>query len=168
MLLTDFMLLPDTTGLKRRWGIGVAIAVLCGWYSYQIIEEAMVARHNRYMWERLQQPVLAYMPEGSYVTTIGTSMMMEAVNPWRVWSLPYHKYTLGWLTWCPLNKPLGHSYRTLLRDDVYVFTEINYVNEHSAVKRICEQIEKHYGVQTKLRPICHNGKYELLQIRAKE
>lgn len=164
MLLTDFMLLPDTTGLKRRWGIGVAIAVLCGWYSYQIAEEAMVARHNRYMWERLQQPVMAYMPEGAYVTTIGTSMMMEAVNPWRVWPLPYRKYTLGWLTWCPLNKPLGHSYRTLLRDDVYIFTDVDYKDEHSAVQRICEQIEKHYGVQTKLRPICHNGKYALVRI----
>ena len=28
MMLTDFMLLPNTTGLKRKWGIGIAIAVM--------------------------------------------------------------------------------------------------------------------------------------------
>ena len=32
MMVTDFMLLPNTTGLKRRWGIGIALAVLSGWY----------------------------------------------------------------------------------------------------------------------------------------
>ena len=165
ILATDFMLLPNTTGLKRRWGIGVAMVVLSGWYSYQIYQEIVVANHNRYQWERLQQPILAFVPDGAYVTTVGTSMMMEAVNPWHIWPFAYHKYTLGWMTCCPLNKPLGHSYRTLLRDDMYIFTEINYTHEHSAVNRIREQIEKHYGVPTKIRPICHNGKHELLQIK---
>lgn len=168
MLLTDFMLLPNTTGLKRRWGIGVAIAVLCGWYSYQITEEVTTGGYIHYRWTHLELPVLDFVPNAAHVITIGTNMDIEASNPWRIWHYPYRKYALGWMTWIPLNSHLGHSYRTLLRDDVYVFTEINYVNEHSAVKRICEQIEKHYGVRTKLRPICHNGKYELLQIRAKE
>ena len=167
ILLTDFFLLPNTTGLKRRWGIGLAMVVLSGWYGYQIYQETIVAGHNRYLWERLQQPVLAYVPEGTYVTTIGTSMMMEAANPWHIWPFGYHKYTLGWMTCNPLNKPLGHSYRTLLRDDMYIFTDIAYQREHSAVNRICEQIEKHYGVPTRIRPICHNGKYELLQIKVK-
>jgi hypothetical protein len=167
ILLTDFFLLPNTTGLKRRWGIGLAMVVLSAWYGYQIYQETVVAGHNRYLWERLQQPVLAYVPEGAYVTTIGTSMMMEAANPWHIWPFGYHKYTLGWMTCNPLNKPLGHSYRTLLRDDMYIFTDIAYQREHSAVNRICEQIEKHYGVPTRIRPICHNGKYELLQIKVK-
>lgn len=169
IVITDFMLLPNTTGLKRRWGIGLAIAFLSCWYGYQIVEEMIVAHHNRYMWERLQQPILAYIPEDAYVTTIGTSMMMEAVNPWHVWPEKYHKYTLGWMTFNPLNKPLGHSYRTLLREDMYVFTDIDYATRpRAAIHRVCEQIEMHYGVPTKICPICRNGKYELVQIRVKE
>lgn len=169
IVVTDFMLLPDTTGLKRRWGIGIAIIALSGWYGYQIYRERVVAEYNRYNWQRLQQPLLAYVPEDAYVTTIGTSMMMEAVNPWYAWPFAYRKYTLGWMTCSPLNKPLGHSYRTLLRDDMYVFTDKVYAStERSAIYRICQEIEKHYGVPTRIRPICRNGKYELLQIRVKE
>ena len=32
LLVTDFMLLPNTTGLKRRWGIGVVMVALSAWY----------------------------------------------------------------------------------------------------------------------------------------
>lgn len=168
LLLTDFMLLPKTTGLKRRWGIGLAMVVLSAWYVYQTGRECVTESYNRYLWQHLQQPVLAYMPDGAYVSTIGTSMTVEATNPWNIWPLPYRKYTLGWMTCNPLNKPLGHSYRTLLRDDVYVFTDVEgYKREKTAVPRICEQIEKHYGVPTKIVPICHNGRYALIKLAIK-
>ena len=167
MLWTDYMLLPDTTGLRRRWGLALALVFLSGWYSYQIYTERTTAAYNRYMWSHLQQPLLAYLPEGAYVTTIGTSMMMEATNPWHVWPYDYRKYTLGWLTWCPLNKPLGHSYRTLLRDEMYVFTDINYTHDHTALQRVSEQIEKHYGVPTELVWKVRNGKYAVVKIKVK-
>lgn len=169
MMLTDFMLLPKTTGLKRRWGIGLAMVALSGWYVYQTGEECVTESYNRYLWQRLQQPVLAYVPDSAYVTTIGTSMTVEATNPWKIWPFGYKKYILGWMTCNPLNKALGHSYRTLLRDDMYVFTDVEgYKREKTAVPRICEQIEKHYGVPTKIVPICHNGRYALIKIAISE
>ena len=167
LLMTDYMLLPNTTGLKRRWGIGMVMAVLGVWYVYQIYEERSTAEYNRYVWTHLQQPLLEYLPEGAFVTTIGTSMFMESVNPWDIWPYNYRKYTLGWLTWIPLNKPLGHSYRTLLRDEMYVFTDVNYVREHTALQRVCEQIDKHYSVPTQIVWRCRNGKYALVKVKVK-
>lgn len=167
MLVTDFMLLPNTTGLKRRWGIGIAMVVLSAWYGYQIYEEKQTADYNRYTWSHLQQPLLAYVPEGAYVTTIGTSMMMEATDPWHVWPYEFRKYTLGWLTWCPLNKSVGHSYRALLREDMYIFTHINYTHDHTALQRVSEQIEKHYGVPSEIVWKCRNGGYALVQLKVK-
>lgn len=167
MLFTDFMLLPNTTGLKRRWGIGIALAVLSGWYVYQITEEHTSAEYNRYTWTHLQQPLLEHVPDDGFVTTIGTSMMIEATNPWHIWPYRFRRYALGWLTWCPLNKPLGHSYRTLLRDDMYVLTDVNYVHAHTALQRVSEQIEKHYGVPTEIVWKCRNGKYALVQLKVK-
>ena len=167
MLVTDFMLLSNTTGLKRRWGIGIAMVVLSAWYGYQIYEEKQTADYNRYAWSHLQQTLLAYVPEGAYVTTIGTSMMMEATDPWHVWPYEFHKYTLGWLTWCPLNKTVGHSYRALVREDMYIFTHINYTHDHTALQRVSEQIEKHYGVPTEIVWKCRNGGYALVQLKVK-
>lgn len=167
MLFTDFMLLPKTTGLKRRWGIGIALTVLSAWYIYQIVEERTTASFNRYTWTHLQQPLLEYVPDDAYVTTIGTSMMIEATNPWHIWPYQCRRYTLGWLTWCPLNKQVGHSYRALLRDDMYVLTDVNYVHAHTAMQRVCEQIEKHYGVPTEIVWKCRNGKYALVQLKVK-
>ena len=165
LLVTDFMLLPKTTGLKRRWGIGVVMVVLSGWYVWQIHNEVTIAKHNRYVWREQQLPVLSYVPNDAYVMTLGSAMRMEGANPWNIWALPYKKYTLGWLTWCPLHRHVGDSYRVLLRDDMYVFTSVEYHQPRTAIPRICEQIEKHYGVKTKIRPICHNSNYALIQIQ---
>jgi hypothetical protein len=165
LLLTDFMLLPDTTGLKRRWGIGIVMLSLSVWYLMQIRSEVTIAEHNRYVWRQKQIPILSYVPHDAYVITLGTSMAMEGGNPWNIWALPYKKYTLGWMTWNPLNRQVGDSYRVLLRDDMYVFTSVDYHQPRTAVPRICEQIEKHYGVKTKIRPICHNSNYALIQIQ---
>ena len=98
MLVTDFMLLPKTTGKKRQWGIGIAMVVLSGWYVYQIYAECVTASYNRYVWERLQRPLIDFVPSDAQVTTIGTTMMMEAVNPWHIWPYECEKYTLGWMT----------------------------------------------------------------------
>ena len=169
LLVTDFMLLPKTTGKKRQWGIGIAMVVLSGWYVYQIYAECVTASYNRYVWERLQRSLIDYVPSDAQVTTIGTTMMMEAVNPWHIWPYECEKYTLGWMTWSPLNQPIGHSYRALLRDDMYVFTDVEgYKKEHTAVPRICEQIALHYGVPTKIVPVCHNGRYALIRLKIAE
>ncbi len=167
MLMTDFMLLPNTTGLKRRWGIGIALIGMSAWYGYQSYDEGSTAAYNRFMWSHMQQTLLEYVPQDAYVTTIGTSMFMEATNPWHVWPYESRKYTLGWLTWCPFNKAVGHSYRALLRDDMYVFTDINYTREHTALQRVCEQIEKHYGVPTEIRWKCRNSRYALVKVKVK-
>ena len=165
LLMTDFMLLPNTIGLKRRWGIGLAIATLCCWYGYQMYEERVTADFNRYVWTHLQQPLLDYVPSDAYVTTIGTSMMTEATDPWRIWPYESRKYTLGWMTWIPLNKPVGHSYRALLNDNMYILTDINYTLDHTALQRVREQIEKHYGVPAEIRWKCRNGRYALVQLQ---
>lgn len=166
LLVTDFMLLPKTTGKKRRWGIGVAMAVLSGWYMYQIYTVCVTAGYNRYVWERLQRPLIEYVPSDARVTTIGTTMMMQGMNPWHIWPCACGKYTLGWMTWNPLHQSVGHSYRALLRDDMYIFTDVQgYKKERTAVPRICEQIESHYGVPTKVVPVCHNGRYAVIRVR---
>lgn len=167
MIATDFMLLPNTTGLKRRWGIGIALIGLSAWYGYQTYEECTTAEYNRYMWSHMQQTLLEYVPQDAYVTTIGTSMFMEATNPWHVWPYESRKYTLGWLTWCPFNKPVGHSYRALLREDMYIFTDLNYTREHTALQRVCEQIDKHYGVPTEIVWKVRNGRYAIVQLKIK-
>lgn len=165
LLVTDFMLLPNTTGLKRRWGISIVMVALSAWYVLQIKDEVTIAKHNRYVWRERQLPVLSYVPNDAHVITLGTTMAMEGANPWNIWSLPYKKYTLGWMTWNPLNRTVGNSYRALLRDDMYVFTSVNHQQPCTAIPRICEQIEKHYGLRTKIRPICHSKNYALIQIQ---
>ena len=167
ILITDFMLLPDTTGRKRRWGITIALLGLSGWYGYQIYTERLTAEYNRSVWTRLQQPLLEYVPQEAYVTTIGTSMMMESTDPWHVWPYDFHKYTLGWTTYLPLNKPVGHSYRALLRDDMYIFTDRRYDREHTALQRVCEQIDKHYGVPVEIIWKVRNGRYAVVQLKVK-
>lgn len=165
LLMTDFMLLPNTTGLKRRWGIALAIFTLCGWYGYQMYDEHETASFNRYIWTKLQRPLLDYVPSDAYVTTIGTSMMVEATNPWHIWPYKSRKYTLGWMTWSPLNKPVGHSYRSMLNEDMYILTDINYTHEHTALQRVREQIEKHYGVPSEIIWKCRNGRYAIVQLK---
>lgn len=169
LLGTYFMLLPNTTGLKRRWGIGIAMMVLAGWYGYQVHNERITSAHARYMWNEWQEPLLERVPEGAYVTTIGTYMAMEAMNPWHIWPYGFHKYTLGWQTWSPLNKPLGHSYRALLSEDMYIFTDYEgYQKPRTALPRVCEQIEKHYGVPTEIVWKCHNYRYAVVKLKIKE
>jgi len=168
LLMTDFELLPNTTGLKRRWGIGIALGVLSVWYGYQIYVERITADYNRYTWTHLQQPLLERLPDDAFVTTIGTSMMMEATNPWNIWPYTCRKYTLGWMTYCPLNKALGHSYRTLLNEHMYIFTDVNYVQPKTALQRVSEQIEKHYGVPTTIEWKYRNGKYALVKLKVEK
>lgn len=166
ILVTDYMLLPDTTGKKRKYALCLAMILLGGWYTWQTLETVEKKHYVRYQWTHLQQPLLAYVPDDAYVVTLGTYMSMEATNPWRVWDYPFHKYVLGWMTWIPFNTPIASSYRGLLREDMYIFTTVEYERERTAIPRIREQIEKHYGVQTRIRPICHNGQHALIQIQA--
>ena len=168
MLMTDFMLLPKTTGLKRRWGIAIAIMALFGWYWYQIGEEQIEARYNRIVWNQLQQPLLDLMPEDAVVVTIGAGMCVQAANPWHIWPYDFKKYTMGWLTFVPFNKTVGHSYRALLRDDVYVFTDRNYELENAQLQLVRAQIEKHYGVPTEVKWKCRNGRHAIVQVKVKE
>lgn len=166
ILVTYFALLPDTTGKKRRWGIGIAMSVLCGWYGWQICYRTQQSGHLDYQLARLQEPILAYVPERAYVITLGTTMNMQAANPWHVWPYLCRKYSLGWMTCIPFNTPVASSYRGLLREDMYIFAPADYNRERTAIVRIREQIEKHYGVRTYVRPVCHNGAYALIQIKA--
>ena len=168
MLMTDFMLLPNTTGLKRRWGIALAILTLSGWYGYQIYSQHLFVYYKQQVWTMLQQPLLELVPEDATLVTIGAGMRLEAGNPWHIWPYAFKKYTLGWLTWVPLNKPVGHSYRALLRDDVYVFTDRNYETENCRLQMVREQIEKHYGVPTQVKWKCRNGRHAIVQIQVKE
>ena len=167
ILVTYFSLLPNTTGKKRRWGICIAMLVLSGWYVYQTYQTVLANRHREYQWTHLQQPILEYVPENAYVVTLGTTMNIQFADPWHLWPYRFHKYSLGWMTWIPFNTPVASSYRGLLRDDMYVFAPASYTMERAAVARVCEQIEKHYGVQTRIRPICHNGGYALIQVKVR-
>jgi len=165
ILMTDFMLLPKTTGLKRSWGIAIAIVALCGWYGYQIADQRLVAHRKHSSWVKLQQPVLTRVPDDAAVITLGTSMRLEAGNPWQVWPYACRKYTLGWMTWLPLNKPIGHSYRILLDDGMYVFTNVDYTEDGSRLELVRRQIEKHYGIRTYVQSVCHNGAHALVQLK---
>jgi len=48
---------------------------------------------------------------------------------------------------------------------MYIFTDVNYVREHTALQRVCEQIDKHYGVQTQIVWKARNGKYALVKLK---
>ncbi|MCR5050397.1 MAG: hypothetical protein K6A36_04870 [Paludibacteraceae bacterium] len=169
ILVTYYMLLPNTTGKRRKYALCAAMMMLSGWYVWQTAQTAESKDYVRYQWQRLQQPILKqYVPDSAYVVTLGTYMSMEAANPWRVWDYPFRKYVLGWMTWIPFNTTVASSYRGLLRDDMYIFTTVEYNRERTAIPRIREQIEKHYGVPTRVRPICHNGRYALIQLKVAE
>lgn len=168
LLMTDFMLLPKTTGLKRRWGIVLALLSLSGWYGYQISQERLEKEYCRLFWEKLQQPLLDRVPDEAYVVTIGSALHIEAMNPWHIWPYKCRKYTLGWTTWLPLNKTMGHSYRALLRDEMYVFTDRNYEAEHTKLSIICAQMEKHYCVRTEVKWKYRNGRFAIVKVNALE
>lgn len=167
-LMTDFMLLPKTTGLKRRWGIVVALLGLSGWYGYQIHQERLTSQYCRLYWDKLQRPLLELVPGDTYLVTIGSHMMVDAMNPWHIWPFECRKYTLGWTTWLPLNKTMGHSYRALLRDEMYVFTDRNYEDENAKLAIVRAQIEKHYGVRTEVQWKIRNGRFAIVKVNASE
>ena len=146
ILVTDFLLLPNTTGLKRRWGLVITIVALSGWLGYQTNCEQIKKRHRRNVWENKQRPLLDKIPEEATVITIGSGMCLDAADPWHVWPYSFTKYTLGWLTWCPLNKPVGHSYRVLTNDNVFLFTDYRYEEEDAGVQLVREQLDKHYSI----------------------
>ena len=168
LLMTDFMLLPKTTSLKRRWGIVIALLCLSGWYGYQIHFERKKERYAREFWELLQRPLLEYMSADTYLVTIGSSMHVEAMTPWHIWPYECRKYTLGWMTWLPHNKTMGHSYKALLRDEMYVFTDRNYEDENSKLSIIRSQIEHHYGVRTEVKWKIRNGRFAIVKVNALE
>ena len=164
ILMTDFMLLPNTIGKKRRYALCLAMLTLSGWYIYTTNQEQRECEYQSRVWRYLQQPVLEHVPEGSNVITLGSFTLVQAGNPWKVWPYDTKKYTLGWMTWNPLNTPIGHSYRMLLNEEMYVFTETDYTRENSVVSTVCEQLETNYNVKVRIRPICHNHTYALIQI----
>lgn len=166
-LMTDFMLLPKTTGLKRRWGIALAIVALCGWYSYQTKQDQTKYRYNRDIWHWFQAPLLERVPSESTVITIGSGLRVQGASPWSIWPYDFGKYTLGWMTWLPLNTPVGQSYRALLREDVYVFTDREYEEQTGRLQMVREQIEKHYGVPTEVKWKVRNGRYAIVQLKVK-
>jgi len=168
LLITDFMLLPNTTGLKRRWGIAIAIVTLCGWYGYQTYNQHVYVQYKRLYWSWMEQPLLELVPEEATLATIGSNLLLEVDDPWHIWPYRFKKYTMGWLTWVPLNKPVGHSYRALLRDDVYIFTDRKYEHEEGQLLRVCEQIEERYGVPTEIQWKWRNGRMAIVQIKVKE
>ena len=95
-------------------------------------------------------------------------MRVQAADPWHIWPYHFKKYTMGWLTFVPFNKTVGHSYRALLRDDVYVFTDRNYESENAQLQLVRAQIEKHYGVPTEVKWKCRNGRHAIVQVIVKE
>lgn len=167
LLMTDFMLLPNTTGLKRRWGIALAMIALCGWYGYQTYNQRVYVQYKQLYWSWMQQPLLERVPKDATLVTVGSAMLLEANTPWHIWPYDFNKYTMGWLTWIPLNKPVGHSYRALLREDVYVFTDRNYEQEKGKLVDVCRQIEQHYGVPTEIQWKCRNGRHAIVRIKVK-
>ena len=167
MLMTDFMLLPNTTGLKRRWGIALAMIALCGWYGYQTYNQRVYVQYKQLYWSWMQQPLLERVPEDAILVTVGSHLLLEANTPWHIWPYNFHKYTMGWLTWVPLNKPVGQSYRALLREDVYIFTDRKYEQEKGQLLKVCEQLEQHYGVPTQIEWKYRNGRLAIVQVKVK-
>lgn len=165
MMMTDFVLLPKTTGTKRTRSIVIILALLSGWYVYQTIDTKINAHRKKdsLVWEQI--PLIKSVSDNSYLVTLGTSMRMEATEPWNIWPYSCRKYTLGWMTYIPFNKTVGHSYKALLRDDVYVFTDARYAEENTALQRICGQIEKHYGIPTTIECLSANERYAVVKIK---
>ena len=111
---------------------------------------------------------MEYLPDEAYIATIGCATHIEAMNPGHIWPYNFRKYTLGWTTWLPLNKPMGHSYRTLLRDEMYIFTDRNYEEERSTLSIVRERIEHHYGVRTEVQWKYRNGRSAIVKVNALE
>ena len=149
-------------------GIVLALLSLSGWYGYQISQERLEKEYCRLFWEKLQQPLLDRVPDEAYLVTIGSALYIEAMNPWHIWPYKCRKYTLGWTTWLPLNKTMGHSYRALLRDEMYVFTDRHYEDENSKLSIVRAQIEKHYGVCSEVKWKYRNGRFAVVKVNALE
>ena len=115
----------------------------------------------------MQQTLLEYVPEDATLITIGTGMKMEVSDPWHLWPYQFKKYTLGWVTWIPFNKPVGHSYRALVQDSMYVFTDRNYENEKSTLQYVRRDLEERYGLPTEVVWIVRNGCYAIVQLKVK-
>ena len=164
MLMTDFMLLPDTIGKKSTWAVILVMLALSGWYGYQTNCEQIDKRHIRHIWEDMKQPLLNEVPSNTTLVSVGVSVPLEAVNPWHVWPYDIRKYTLGWLTWVPLNTSVGQSYRIFLRDDVVIFTHYTYKQDSSLLNLIRERIAHHYGIQTTVEELCSNDHYAVVKI----
>lgn len=166
ILFTDFMLLPNTTGRKRKYALCTVMLLLSGWYIWKTAEAADNNYDARISWRYFDQPLLECVPDSAYVITMGTCMNIKATNPWQVWPYKCHKYTLGWMTWIPFNTAVASSYRGLMRDDMYVFTTSQYDRPRTIIPRVREQIQKHYGLKTEIERIKSNELQALIQIRA--
>ena len=164
MLMTDFILLPDATGKKITGAIILVLLALSGWYGYQTNCVQITKRHFRHIWQDMQRPLLSEVPSNTTMVSVGVSVPMEAADPWHVWPYDIRKYTLGWLTWVPLNTPVGQSYRIFLRDDVVIFTHYTYKQDSSFLNLIRERIAHHYGIQTTVEEMCSNDHYAVVKI----
>ena len=164
VLMADFLLLPNSTGRKRQWTIMVVLLALCGWYGYQTNCDQITKRHRRHIWEDTQMSLLEQVPADATVATVRAGMCLDAANPWHMWPYSFRKYTLGWLTWSPLNTSIGHSYRVFLRDDVLIFT-LSRLDDNMPLVMIREQIEKHYGVSTEVEVLAVKNDYAILKLK---
>ena len=63
---------------------------------------------------------------------------------------------------------MGHSYRALLRDEMYVFTDRHYEDENSKLSIVRAQIEKHYGVCSEVKWKYRNGRFAVVKVNALE
>ena len=162
--MTDFILLPDATDKKSKWAIILVLLALSGWYGYQTNCVQITKRHFRHIWQDMQRPLLSEVPSNTTMVSVGVSVPMEAADPWHVWPYDIRKYTLGWLTWVPLNTPVGQSYRIFLRDDVVIFTHYAYKQDSSLLNSIRERIAHHYGIQTTVEELCSNDHYAVVKI----
>ena len=166
VLMVDYLLLPDSTGRKQQWSIIIVLLALSGWYGYQTNCDQIDKRHRRHIWEDTQMPLLEQVPADVTVATVRAGMCLDAANPWHLWPYSFRKYTLGYLTWSPLNTAVGQSYRVFLRDDMLIFT-ISRLENNSYLEMIREQIEKHYGITTEVEVLAVKNDYAILRLNSK-
>ena len=164
MLMTDFYLLPNTTGMKRKYALCVAMAMLSGWYVWQTNQDIISSKSIRYAWNRLQLPLMEHVPDNGCLINIGATAMTQGMNPFRI-SMPVNRYGAGWLTAIPFNKTKLQSFRELCHPDKYIMVNRNYREEESRMQTVRRQMEHDYGLRTCVVPICHNGAYAIVQLQ---
>ena len=123
---------------------------------------------QRYMWNARairiyheeQLPLLRHLPDGATVAC-WSLVHIEALPPFGIKEhLPVNIYPSSWLSNIPLREGYGDSNTSLLKEDVFIFTNTDDLE----VKSIRHGLKRHYGIETLSAVLYRNKSYAIVKL----